>query len=232
MRTSQGRSITANICLSQTISTGDFLEFFQRCIFFTLFIRSVYFNRMCKLVLGSLLSVKLERWLQLMLKWSPQERGKDPEATPNDCFSQLGVILQLKVYYPFYLFRFFLWACKTCSTMTKNQLTYTKCKSSLSVNYLWFFFSMNALFHQLVHVLNMMSAKILSYSVSDDETVADLQLRIEKDSNIAVADQELLLEAGLALEPQALATQCAMDYSVILNSLWTMQTEQLSRSSR
>lgn len=78
---------------------------------------------------------------------------------------------------------------------------------------------MNVLFHQLVHVLNMMSAKILSYSVSDDETVADLQLRIEKDSNITVADQELLLEAGLALEPQALATQCAMDYSVILNSL-------------
>lgn len=90
---------------------------------------------------------------------------------------------------------------------------------------------MNVLFHQLVHVLNMMSAKILSYSVSDDETVADLQLRIEKDSNIAAADQELLLEAGLALEPQALATQCAMDYSVTWNSLWTMQTEQLNRSS-
>lgn len=78
---------------------------------------------------------------------------------------------------------------------------------------------MNVLFHQLVHVLNMMSAKILSYSVSDDETVADLQLRIEKDSNITVADQELLLEAGLAVEPQALATQCATDYSVILNTL-------------
>lgn len=79
------------------------------------------------------------------------------------------------------------------------------------------------LFHQLVHVLNMMSAKILSYSVSDDETVADLQLRIEKDTNIPVADQELLLEAGLALEPQALATQCAINYSVILNSVSTMQ---------
>lgn len=54
---------------------------------------------MGKLVLCSLLSVKLERWLQLMLKWSPQERGKDPEAAPNDCFSQLGLILQLKVHY-------------------------------------------------------------------------------------------------------------------------------------
>uniref|UniRef100_A0A674PBE3 IkappaB kinase n=1 Tax=Takifugu rubripes TaxID=31033 RepID=A0A674PBE3_TAKRU len=109
--------------------------------------------------LNSLLSLKLERWLQLMLKWSPQERGKDPGATPSDCFSQLEVILQLK----------------------------------------------------LVHVLNMMSAKILSYSVSDDETVADLQLRIEKDTEIPVADQELLLEAGLALEPQALAMQCQID---------------------
>lgn len=69
--------------------------------------------------------------------------------------------------------------------------------------------------HQLVHVLNMMSAKILSYSVSDDETVADLQLRIEKDTNIPAADQELLLEAGLALEPQALATQCSIKYSVM-----------------
>lgn len=82
---------------------------------------------------------------------------------------------------------------------------------------------MNVLFHQLVHVLNMMSAKILTYSVSDDETVADLHLRIEKDTNIPVADQELLLEAGLALEPQALATQCAINYSVILNSVSTMQ---------
>lgn len=40
---------------------------------------------------------KLEWWLQLMLKWSPQERGKDPDATPSNCFSQLEIILQLKV---------------------------------------------------------------------------------------------------------------------------------------
>uniref|UniRef100_A0A8C4GNE1 IkappaB kinase n=1 Tax=Dicentrarchus labrax TaxID=13489 RepID=A0A8C4GNE1_DICLA len=113
--------------------------------------------------LNSLLLEKLERWLQLMLKWSPQERGKDPEATPSNCFSQLELILQLK----------------------------------------------------LVHVLNMMSAKILTYSVADDETVADLQLRIEKDTKIPAANQELLLEAGLALEPHGLATQCAVDYTEI-----------------
>lgn len=60
----------------------------------------------------------------------------------------------------------------------------------------------------------MMSAKILTYSVSDEETVAELQLRIEKDSGIPVASQELLLEAGLALEAHGSAAQCAVDYSV------------------
>ncbi|XP_034451431.1 inhibitor of nuclear factor kappa-B kinase subunit beta isoform X1 [Hippoglossus hippoglossus] len=113
--------------------------------------------------LNSLLLKKMEKWLQLMFKWSPQERGKDPKATPSDCFSQLEIILQLK----------------------------------------------------LVHVLNMMSAKILIYSVSDDETVADLQLRIKEDTDIPAANQELLLEAGLVLEPNGLATQCAVDYKEI-----------------
>uniref|UniRef100_A0A8C7YSH7 IkappaB kinase n=1 Tax=Oryzias sinensis TaxID=183150 RepID=A0A8C7YSH7_9TELE len=111
--------------------------------------------------LNSLLLEKMERWLQLMLMWSPQNRGKDPNATPTDCFSQLELILKLK----------------------------------------------------LVHILNMMSAKILTYSVADDETVADLQLRIEKDAGIPAASQELLLEAGLALEPHVPASQCAVDYS-------------------
>ncbi|XP_043964342.1 inhibitor of nuclear factor kappa-B kinase subunit beta [Gambusia affinis] len=110
--------------------------------------------------LNSLLSERLEKWLQLMLKWSPKERGKDPNNTPSDCFHQLESILQLK----------------------------------------------------LVHVLNMMSAKILIYAISDDETVANLQLRIEKDTNIPAAHQELLLEAGLVLEPNALASQSAVDY--------------------
>lgn len=56
----------------------------------------------CCLVFVSLLLEKLERWLQLMLKWSPQERGKDPGATPSDCFSQLELILQLKVISPLF----------------------------------------------------------------------------------------------------------------------------------
>lgn len=78
-----------------------------------------------------------------------------------------------------------------------------------------FTYLLSHLSSQLVHVLNMMSAKILTYSVSDEETVADLQLRIEKDTSIPAANQELLLEAGIALEPHGLATQCAIDYAVI-----------------
>ncbi|KAM9744251.1 inhibitor of nuclear factor kappa-B kinase subunit beta [Menidia menidia] len=113
--------------------------------------------------LNSLLLEKMEKWLQLMLKWSAKERGKESSTTPNICFTQLELILQLK----------------------------------------------------LVHVLNMMSAKILTYSVADDETVGNLQLRIEQDTNISAANQELLLEAGLALEPHALATQCAVDYNEV-----------------
>ncbi|CAL8249166.1 unnamed protein product [Merluccius merluccius] len=113
--------------------------------------------------LNSLLLEKMERWLQLMLKWSPQERGKDPQSTPSNCFSQLETILELK----------------------------------------------------LVHVLNMVSAKIFSYSVTADETVADLQLRIEQDTNIPPANQELLLQAGLALESCGGALQCAVDYTEI-----------------
>ncbi|XP_023139240.1 inhibitor of nuclear factor kappa-B kinase subunit beta [Amphiprion ocellaris] len=113
--------------------------------------------------LNSLLLEKLESWLQLMLKWCPQKRGKDDSDRSSDCFSQLELILQLK----------------------------------------------------LVHVLNMMTAKILTYSVSDDETVANLQLRIEKDTNILAANQELLLEAGIALEPNGLVTQCAIDYTEV-----------------
>lgn len=71
------------------------------------------------LVFGSLLLAKLERWLQLMLKWSPQERGKDPEVTPSDCFSQLAVILQLKVNcFCGHVVFLFLW-CDVDKTHTK-----------------------------------------------------------------------------------------------------------------
>uniref|UniRef100_A0A8C9S5W9 IkappaB kinase n=1 Tax=Scleropages formosus TaxID=113540 RepID=A0A8C9S5W9_SCLFO len=113
--------------------------------------------------LNKLLSEKLERWLRLMLMWSPQERGKDPEYGPHGCFAALEHILDLK----------------------------------------------------LVHVLNMVSAKILTYNVQEGETVSVLQERIACDTKIPSNNQELLLEAGLALEPHRQAVECAVDYSSI-----------------
>ncbi|XP_023688018.1 inhibitor of nuclear factor kappa-B kinase subunit beta [Paramormyrops kingsleyae] len=113
--------------------------------------------------LNKLLSEKLERWLRLLLKLSPQERGKDPQYGPNGCFAALDHILDLK----------------------------------------------------LVHVLNMVSAKIHTYPVQEGETVAVLQERIACDTHIPMANQELLLEAGLALEPQRSVLECAVDYSLI-----------------
>ncbi|XP_035235434.1 inhibitor of nuclear factor kappa-B kinase subunit beta [Anguilla anguilla] len=113
--------------------------------------------------LNKFLAEKLERWLQLMLRWSSQERGKDAEFGPNGCFKALDKILGLK----------------------------------------------------LVHVLNMVSAEIFIYPVQEGEFVAALQERIALDTHIPPANQELLLEAGLALEPKSEATQCAVDYSTI-----------------
>ncbi|KAL0979264.1 hypothetical protein UPYG_G00182930 [Umbra pygmaea] len=124
--------------------------------------------------LNTLLLEHLESWLQLMLRWSPQERGKtDPQAPSSNCFSQLETILELK----------------------------------------------------LVHVLNMVSAKIHTYSVSANEKVADLQQRIACDTSIPSGNQELLLEAGLSLEPQGEAEQCAIHYSEIDENIRFVQTD-------
>ena len=60
----------------------------------------------------------------------------------------------------------------------------------------------------------MVSGKIFSYSVTAGETVTDLQLRIEQDTGIPPANQELLLETGVALESGKEALQCAVDYTV------------------
>lgn len=60
----------------------------------------------------------------------------------------------------------------------------------------------------------MTSAEIYTYSVQHGETVASLQKRIAQDTHIPLASQELLLEAGLALEPHNEIMQCAVDYTV------------------
>uniref|UniRef100_A0A8C2F5K9 IkappaB kinase n=1 Tax=Cyprinus carpio TaxID=7962 RepID=A0A8C2F5K9_CYPCA len=114
--------------------------------------------------LNKLLAGELESWLQMMLRWSPKERGKDLiQRTSCFCFDELSRILNLK----------------------------------------------------LVHVLNMTSAEIFTYSVQPQEDVASLQERIAQDARIPPANQELLLEAGLALEPHNSITQCAIDYSMM-----------------
>uniref|UniRef100_A0A8C1H2J8 IkappaB kinase n=1 Tax=Cyprinus carpio carpio TaxID=630221 RepID=A0A8C1H2J8_CYPCA len=115
--------------------------------------------------LNKLLAGELESWLQMMLRWSPKERGKDlRKRTSCFCFDELSRILNLK----------------------------------------------------LVHVLNMTSAEIFTYSVQPQEDVASLQERIAQDARIPPANQELLLEAGLALEPHNSVMQCAIDYSPLV----------------
>uniref|UniRef100_A0AAY4CAQ6 IkappaB kinase n=1 Tax=Denticeps clupeoides TaxID=299321 RepID=A0AAY4CAQ6_9TELE len=52
----------------------------------------------------------------------------------------------------------------------------------------------------LVHVLNMITAETLTYPVQTGEGVSSLQQRIACDTGIPPANQELLLEAGLAME--------------------------------
>lgn len=53
----------------------------------------IFFFLLC----ASLLLEKMEKWLQLMLKWSPQERGKDRDGSPGECFTKLDDILKMKV---------------------------------------------------------------------------------------------------------------------------------------
>uniref|UniRef100_A0AAY4CAS8 IkappaB kinase n=1 Tax=Denticeps clupeoides TaxID=299321 RepID=A0AAY4CAS8_9TELE len=104
-------------------------------------------NNLNKFLVG-----KLEQWLQLMLRWSPQDRGKD-------------------------------------GTERDKKL--------------------------LVHVLNMITAETLTYPVQTGEGVSSLQQRIACDTGIPPANQELLLEAGLAMEGHNEAAQCAVDFTMI-----------------
>nr|XP_016853156.1 PREDICTED: inhibitor of nuclear factor kappa-B kinase subunit beta [Anolis carolinensis] len=47
--------------------------------------------------LNSVLADRLEKWLQLMLKWHPRQRGTDPTYGTNGCFKALDDILNLKL---------------------------------------------------------------------------------------------------------------------------------------
>ncbi|KAM3836725.1 inhibitor of nuclear factor kappa-B kinase subunit alpha isoform 1-T1 [Vipera latastei] len=64
---------------------------------------------------------------------------------------------------------------------------------------------------KIVHILNMTSAKILSYSLHPEESLHSLQVRIESDTGISSGNQELLLEMGSCLDPRKPASQCVID---------------------
>ncbi|XP_076859524.1 inhibitor of nuclear factor kappa-B kinase subunit beta [Brachyhypopomus gauderio] len=138
--------------------------------------------------LNKLLASKLECWLQLMLKWSPQERGRDLKQNQENL--------------------------DETNSEEKNRKTQGGGRESHSGSSSCFEQLERILELKLVHVLNMTTAEICTYSVQPGETVASLQERIEQDTHISPANQELLLEAGLALEPHNDVMQCAIDYSL------------------
>ncbi|XP_051964022.1 inhibitor of nuclear factor kappa-B kinase subunit beta-like [Xyrauchen texanus] len=141
--------------------------------------------------LNRLLAGQLEHWLQLMLRWSPKERGKDlrqrgkeSQDVPKD-------------------------------TEEDSKETPEGCKESPKGTCFCFDELSRILNLKLVHVLNMTSAEILTYSVQPEDDVASLQERIAQDTCISPANQELLLEAGLAVEPHNSVMQCAIDYCLL-----------------
>uniref|UniRef100_A0A8C8T191 Inhibitor of nuclear factor kappa-B kinase subunit alpha n=1 Tax=Pelusios castaneus TaxID=367368 RepID=A0A8C8T191_9SAUR len=64
---------------------------------------------------------------------------------------------------------------------------------------------------KIVHILNMTSAKIVSFLLHPEESLHSLQSRIEADTGISTGNQELLLEMGLSLDPRKPASQCVID---------------------
>lgn len=66
-------------------------------------------------------------------------------------------------------------------------------------------------FFQVVHILNMTTAQVHSFQLTADENLHSLQKRIEAETKIDVANQELLQETGVSLDPRKPAAQCVLD---------------------
>ncbi|XP_068024579.1 inhibitor of nuclear factor kappa-B kinase subunit alpha isoform X2 [Melanerpes formicivorus] len=64
---------------------------------------------------------------------------------------------------------------------------------------------------KIVHILNMTSAKIVSFLLHPEESLHSLQTRIEAETGISTGSQELLLETGICLDPRKPAAQCVID---------------------
>lgn len=65
----------------------------------------------------------------------------------------------------------------------------------------------------------MSTAEMCTYPVEPGDTVASLQKLIARDTHISPTNQELLLEAGLPLEPHNEVMQCVVDYIVSQKSV-------------
>uniref|UniRef100_A0A8C4LV01 Inhibitor of nuclear factor kappa-B kinase subunit alpha n=1 Tax=Equus asinus asinus TaxID=83772 RepID=A0A8C4LV01_EQUAS len=64
---------------------------------------------------------------------------------------------------------------------------------------------------KVIHILNMTSAKIISFLLPPDESLHSLQSRIERETGINTGSQELLSETGISLDPRKPASQCVLD---------------------
>ncbi|KAM6347289.1 inhibitor of nuclear factor kappa-B kinase subunit alpha isoform 5-T6 [Alca torda] len=64
---------------------------------------------------------------------------------------------------------------------------------------------------KIVHILNMTSAKIVSFLLHPEESLHSFQIRIEFETGISTGNQELLLETGICLDPRKPASQCVID---------------------
>ena len=52
---------------------------------------------------------------------------------------------------------------------------------------------------------------LLPFKVTDEDTINDLQLRLQAESKLPVSEQELLLSTGLSPDPAKPAKQCASE---------------------
>ncbi|KAE8619361.1 hypothetical protein XENTR_v10009735 [Xenopus tropicalis] len=67
---------------------------------------------------------------------------------------------------------------------------------------------------KLLSVLNMVSGKVHTYPVSENENLQNLKSRLEQDTGIPEEEQELLQASGLALNPAQPLTQFVVDCTV------------------
>lgn len=57
----------------------------------------------------------------------------------------------------------------------------------------------------------MATAQVHSFQLAADENLHSLQKRVEAETKIEVANQELLQETGVSLDPRKPAAQCVLD---------------------